>query len=57
MAKSRRATAVDFGFDFQSNAAIILMLDNITSLSSLRLEGDYEDIELRKKGAIIPLLT
>jgi hypothetical protein len=49
MAKSRRATAVNFGFDFQSNAAIILMLDNITSLSSLRLEGDYEDIELGKR--------
>lgn len=47
MAKNRRATAVNFGFDFQANAAIMLMLDNITSLSSLRLEGDYEDIELK----------
>lgn len=27
MAKSRRAHAVTFGFDFQVNAAIVLMLD------------------------------
>ncbi len=46
MATNRRANAVNFGFDFQTNAAIILMLDNIECLSSLRLEGNYEDIEL-----------
>lgn len=46
MAKSRRAHSVTFGFDFQVNAAIILMLENITDLKSLRLEGNYEDIEL-----------
>ena len=42
----RRAHAVFFGFDFQVNAAIVLMLDNIKDLKSLRLEGNYEDIEL-----------
>ena len=46
MAKDRRATAVMFGFDFQVNAAIVLMLENIESLKSLRLEGNFEDIEL-----------
>ena len=47
MAKNRRANAVNFGFDFQVNAAIVLMLENIEDLSSLRLEGDFEDIEVR----------
>lgn len=46
MAKSRRANAVMFGFDFQVNAAIVLMIENIEDLKSLRLEGNYEDIEL-----------
>ena len=44
MAKSRRANAVVFGFDFQVNAAIVLMIENIEDLKSLRLEGNYEDI-------------
>ena len=43
----RRANAVVFGFDFQVNAAIVLMLENIKKLDSLRLEGNYEDIELK----------
>lgn len=43
---SRRADAVLFGFDFQRNAAIILMLDNIKNFQALRLEGNDEDIEL-----------
>lgn len=42
----RRARAVFFGFDFQVNAAIMLMLENIKELKYLRLEGNYEDIEL-----------
>lgn len=46
MAKNRRANAVMFGFDFQVNAAIVLMLENIDNLKALRLEGNYEDIEL-----------
>lgn len=44
--KNRRANAVLFGFDFQINAAIVLMLENIKKLCSLRLEGNEEDIEL-----------
>lgn len=35
-----------FGFSFQVNAAIVLMLENIKDLKSLRLEGEKEDIEL-----------
>ena len=44
---SRRADAVLFGFDFQINAAIVLMLENIKDLSSIRLEGNCEDIEIK----------
>ena len=44
--KNRRAHAVLFGFDFQRNAAIVLMLENIKDLRSVRLEGNEEDIEL-----------
>lgn len=46
MSKSKRANAVMFGFDFQVNAAIVLMIENIEDLKSLRLEGNYEDISL-----------
>lgn len=50
MSRSRRADAVIFGFDFQVNAAIVLMIENIRDLESLRLEGNYEDIELKLNG-------
>ena len=43
---SRRADATLFGFDFQVNAAIVLMLDNVCELESLRLESKYEDIDI-----------
>ena len=43
---NRSAHAVGFGFDFQTNAAIVLMLENIKDLVSLRVEGNDEDIEL-----------
>ena len=42
---NRTATSVLFGFDFQANAAIVLMLENIKDMSSIRLEGS-EDIEI-----------
>lgn len=42
---NRAATSVLFGFDFQANAAIVLMLENIKDMTSLRLEGS-EDIEI-----------
>lgn len=46
MAHSRRADTVVFGFDFQVNAAIVLFLENVKNAKNLRLEGDYEDIEI-----------
>lgn len=46
LSKSRRADSTNFGFDFQTNAAIVLMLENIEELNSLRIEGNYEDIEV-----------
>ena len=46
MGKSRRANSVLFGFDFQVNAAIVLMLENMREMDSLRLESDLEDIEI-----------
>lgn len=42
---NRSATSALFGFDFQTNAAIVLMLENIKDLSTIRLEG-REDIEI-----------
>lgn len=42
----RRASSVAFGFDFQVNAAIVLMVERMTELKSLRLEGNHEDIEI-----------
>lgn len=46
MNKNRRASASFFGFDFQVNAAIVLMLENIKELQSLRLESENEDIDI-----------
>lgn len=46
MGKDRRADAVLFGFDFQVNAAIVLMLENIKELQSLRFESENEDIDI-----------
>lgn len=43
----RSATPVMFGFLFQANAAIILMLENMKELKSIRLECNEDiDIEL-----------
>lgn len=46
MGKDRRANAVFFAFDFQVNAAIVLMLENIKDLQSLRIESKNEDIDI-----------
>ncbi|MBE7078833.1 MAG: hypothetical protein E7380_03095 [Clostridiales bacterium] len=46
MEKNRRADAVMFGFDFQINSAIVLMIENIKDLKSIRLESNEEDIKL-----------
>lgn len=39
------ATSVLFGFLFQANAAIVLMLDNMKKLKLIRLECN-EDIDI-----------
>ena len=46
MKKSSNATTAAFGWDFQCNAAIMLMLKNIKSASTVRVEGATEDIEI-----------
>lgn len=43
---NRRASPVLFGFDFQVNAAIYLMLENLKELDSIQIEGRNEDIEI-----------
>jgi hypothetical protein len=43
------ATPSAFGWDFQSNAAILLALKNIKNLDSLKVEGNIDDIELYLK--------
>ncbi len=44
---NRNASASDFGWDFQHNAAIVLVLKNIKDdFKSVRVEGDTEDIEI-----------
>lgn len=44
--KSSNASASAFGWDFQSNAAIILMLKNIEKASKVKVEGKSEDVEI-----------
>lgn len=61
--KSSNAVASAFGWTFQSNAGIVIMLRNLDRADSVRIEGD-EDIEVRledgtkvyaqAKGAVKP---
>ena len=46
MANNSNASPEIFGFDFQVNATIFLMLDNIKEVKAVRMEGASEDIEL-----------
>ena len=46
MPKSSNATSSAFGWDFQSNAAIMLMLDNIKEAFKVKVEGENEDVEI-----------
>lgn len=46
MAKGSNASPEVFGFDFQVNATIFLLLDNIKEVKTVRMEGASEDIEL-----------
>ena len=36
---NRNASASAFGWDFQANAALVLMLENIKNAKSVRVEG------------------
>lgn len=50
----KAATSVLFGFDFQVNAAIFIMLKNIKEMKSIRLEGEEDiDIELSDDSKIL----
>ena len=51
---STPATSVMFGFDFQTNAAIVLMIENMADLSTVRIEG-AEDIEIRLNDGTVVL--
>ena len=42
----RNASASAFGWDFQANSAILLMLENIKDAKRVRVEGADEDIEI-----------
>lgn len=44
---SRNASASIFGWDFQTNAAILLMLENIKKADYVKVEGKTEDIEIK----------
>jgi hypothetical protein len=44
--KSTNAVSSAFGWDFQSNAAIMLMLKNIELASKVKVEGQAEDVEI-----------
>lgn len=43
---NRNASASAFGWDFQVNAAILLLLENIEEANHIRVEGADEDIEI-----------
>lgn len=42
----RNASPSAFGWDFQANAAILLMIENIKTADKVRVEGKDEDIEI-----------
>ena len=44
--RNRNASASLFGWDFQVNVAIVLVLENIKNVESVRVEGKDEDIEI-----------
>lgn len=46
VAKNRNAAPSAFGWDFQFNAAIIIMLDTICDANEVKVEGDTQDIEV-----------
>lgn len=45
--RTQNASASIFGWDFQTNAAILLMLENIKCADSVKVESQTEDIEIK----------
>lgn len=45
--RTSNASASAFGWDFQTNAAILLMLENIQHAKSVKVEAQTEDIEIK----------
>jgi hypothetical protein len=41
--KSSNASASAFGWEFQSNASILLMLENIENASKVKVEGSIKE--------------
>ena len=50
---NHNATPSAFGWDFQFNAAIIIMLENIKDAKEIRIEGKNEDIEVFLKNEVM----
>jgi hypothetical protein len=46
MSTNRNASASLFGWNFQVNAAIVLMLKNIKDAKKIKIEGELEDVEI-----------
>ena len=46
----KNASPSAFGWDFQANAAILLMIENIKEADKVRVEGKDEDIEITLKN-------
>ena len=44
--ESRNASSSSFGWAFQVGAGIVLMLRNIKEFTAIRMEGEYDDIEI-----------
>ena len=49
---NRNASASAFGWDFQVNSAIVLVLENIKDAERVRVEGVHEDIEITLKSKL-----
>lgn len=45
-ARGSNASPIEFGWDFQHNAGIVMMLANLNRAKAIRIEGKVEDIEI-----------
>ena len=55
MPKASNATASAFGWEFQSNAAIMLMLKNIENTSKVKVEGENKDVKITFSNGKMPM--